>query len=153
VSRRWAWLFVGLAAVALLVLGARRGPVEGNSDERLFALASEMKCLQCVGENVANSQAPIAVQMRDEIRRQMAAGRTDDEIFTFFADRYGPQVLLNPSGSGLSSLVWILPVVVVGVGLVGLGGVYARSRRGIGATEVSAEDRELVERARHGETP
>jgi cytochrome c-type biogenesis protein CcmH len=101
-----------------------------------------------VGENVANSQAPIAVQMRDEIRRQMAAGRSDDEIFTYFADRYGPRVLLNPSGSGLASLIWIVPVVVVGLGLLGVGYVVTRSRRDPLTTEVSDADRELVERAR-----
>ena len=147
-TRRAIWLLVGVALVVLLAVGARRQPTDGNSDDRLFAIAGDMKCLQCVGENVANSQAAIAVQMRDEIRRQMAAGRSDDEILTYFADRYGPRVLLNPSGSGLASLVWVVPVLVVGLGLLGVGMVFTRSRRSGATATASAEDIDLVERAR-----
>jgi cytochrome c-type biogenesis protein CcmH len=147
VSRRIGWILVGVAAVVLLVLGARRDPTDGDSEDRLFAIAGEMKCLQCVGENVANSQAPIAVQMRDEIRRQMKAGASDDEIFTYFADRYGPRVLLNPAGSGFAALVWIVPVVVVGIALLGVGMVFARSRRAP-VVAVDDADRELVDQAR-----
>ncbi|HKY14907.1 MAG TPA: cytochrome c-type biogenesis protein CcmH [Microthrixaceae bacterium] len=147
-ARRGIWILVGVAVVVLLAVGTRREPTGGNSDDRLFAIAGDMKCLQCVGENVANSQAAIAVQMREEIRRQMAAGRTDDEIFTYFADRYGPRVLLNPAGSGLASLVWVVPVLVVGLGLLGVGMVFTRSRRSATAATATADDLELVERAR-----
>ena len=65
--------------------------------------------------------------MRDLIDEQIAAGRTDAEIETFFTDRYGEWVLLSPSSGGVGWLVWVLPV-----GLVAVGGVYAgtRVRRG-----------------------
>ena len=62
-----------------------------------------------MGESVAGSQAPLAVQFRDEIRSQMRAGKTDDEILNYFADRYGQDVLLNPPSTGLGAAVWILP--------------------------------------------
>src|SRR5690606_4183517 len=106
--------------------------------------AEQLRCLQCTGESVANSQAPIAVEMRDEIRRQMARGRTNDEILTFFADRYGPTVLLTPSGSGFVGLIWVLPVVVVGVSLAGLAFVYARARRRNVDLVATPEDEALV---------
>ena len=150
--RKWAWLAVAVVALVVLVAGATRSPTEGTSDDRMFAIAAEMKCMQCVGESVANSQAPLAIQMRAEIMRQMRAGKSDDEIYNYFADRYGQEVLLNPSGSGFASLVWIVPVVVVAVGLMGVGLAVTRRRRGGGAVAVSDEDRELVARARTGET-
>ncbi len=75
--------------------------------------------------------------MRAEIMRQMRAGQTDDEIDNFFAQRYGQQVLLNPSGTGFASLVWIVPVVVVAVGSMGVGLAVTRrsSRRRRGRRE------------------
>jgi cytochrome c-type biogenesis protein CcmH len=149
--RKWAWLALAVVALVVLVAGATRKPTEGTSDDRMFAIAAQMKCMQCVGESVANSQAPLAIQMRAEIMRQMRAGKSDDEIYNYFADRYGQEVLLNPSGSGFASLVWIVPVVVVAVGLMGVGLAVTRRRRGGGAVAVSDEDRELVARARTGD--
>jgi cytochrome c-type biogenesis protein CcmH len=64
------------------------------------------------GESVAGSQTDFAVEAREDIRKRVAAGATDDEIFGYFSSRYD-DVLLNPSSSGLSALVWVLPVVVL----------------------------------------
>ena len=147
-TSRVVWVLIGVVVLLGLVLGRGGRPTSGSSNDRLYSLAEEMKCLQCVGESVANSQAPIAIQMRAEIGRQLSQGKTDDEIFTYFVDRYGERVLLNPSGRGLVGFVWILPVVVIGVGLVGLGFVFARRRGTVSGGEVSDADRALVERAR-----
>src|SRR3954465_8570627 len=88
-SRRLGWA-VGLALVAVLVvIGAGVTPTSGHSEDRLYALAGQMKCLQCAGESVAGSQPDIAVKMRAEIRAQMRRNRTDDEILEYFADRHG----------------------------------------------------------------
>jgi cytochrome c-type biogenesis protein CcmH len=149
--RRWAWVGLAVAALVVLIAGATRDPTEGTSPDRMYAIAAQMKCMQCVGESVANSQAPLAIQMRADIMRQMRAGQTDDEIFNYFADRYGQQVLLNPSGSGFASLVWIVPIVVIAVGLMGVVMAMTRRRRGDGTVVVSDEDRELVARARTGD--
>lgn len=146
--RWWSWALLGVAVVTLLWAGRTPREVSGTSDDRLFAIAEQMKCLQCVGESVANSQAEIAVEMRAQIRAQMRAGRTDDEILTYFADRYGPQVLLNPGGTGIAALVWTLPVVAAAVAAVGLGLAFARWSRAGEGREPDAADRELVERAR-----
>jgi len=145
----WAWALIGVVLVGLVVLGGSRiTPTTGSSQDRLFGLAEQMKCLACSGESVANSQAELAIQMRGEIQRQMSSGKTDDEILSYFADRYGDRVLLNPSSSGLSSLVWVIPVVVVAAAIVGLGLAFARWR-GAGAVEPPSDaDRRLVDEAR-----
>jgi cytochrome c-type biogenesis protein CcmH len=145
----WAWAVLAVAAVALLVVAARPTPTSGTSDDRLFSLAAQMKCLACAGESVANSGAPLAVEMRGQIEQQMRAGSSDDEILTFFADRYGARVLLTPSASGLGALIWVVPVVVAAVSICALGLAFARWRRlAEEAPTPSDEDRELVERAR-----
>lgn len=150
--RAVGWVLALAAVVALVVIGAKGAPRSGLSDDRLYALAGQMKCLQCAGESVAGSQADIAVKMRTEIRSQMRQGRTDDEILSYFADRYGQRVLLNPAGAGISALVWIIPVVVVGVGAVGIAFNFGSSRRrraaaAVAARDVSTEDRAVVEAA------
>lgn len=144
----WAWVLLGVVAVGALVVGARVPPTSGTSDERLFALAGQLKCLQCVGETVANSQAPIAIEVRADLQRQMRAGKTDDEILQYFVDRYGEHILLRPSGSGLTGVVWVVPVVAVAAALVGLAFAFLRWRnRRVDPGEISPEDRELVARA------
>ena len=141
---------MGLIVVVAVVVGAGSPPRTGVSDERLFALSARLKCMQCVGESVAASQAPLAVQFRDEIRTQMRSGSTDDEILNFFAARYGDEVLLTPPSSGLGGVVWILPVVVVAAGLLGLFFVFRRWRAERVDHEASDEDRELVAEALAG---
>ncbi len=124
----WWWVLMLVVVVVSVVLSTDSSPRSGHSDQRLFALGSQLKCLQCVGESVAGSQAPLAVQFRDEIRSQMRAGNTDDEILNYFADRYGQDVLLNPPTTGFGAAVWVLPVLVVAGALVGLWLTFRRWR-------------------------
>ena len=118
---------MGVIAVGFIASSASRPPTEGTSDERLFALAAQLKCQQCVGESVAQSQSAGAVQFREEISSQMARGRTDDEILSFFADSY-PGVLLNPPSTGVGALVWVIPVVVAAVAVFVLALTFRRWR-------------------------
>ncbi len=149
----WWWGLMGVIVVVAVVIGAGSPPKTGASDERLFSIAGRLKCLQCVGESVAASQAPLAVQFRDEIRTQMRSGRSDDEILNFFADRYGQEVLLTPPASGIGGLVWVLPVVAVAAAVLGLVLAFRRWRAERVDRSASAEDEELVAGAlarRHG---
>ncbi len=150
-SHRAAWGALALVLVGLLAFGARSS--SPDDEDRLFSIAGQMKCMACSGETVAGSQAPLAIEMRSLIRRQIDDGRSDDQIFTYFAGRYGEQVLLRPSSSGLTGLVWVLPVVAGAAAAAGLGLVLARWRR-VAVAEVPATDadRALVEAARRGDT-
>lgn len=143
-QRWWGWALMGLVVVVAAVASIDTTPDEGVSDERLFALSAQLKCVQCVGESVAASQAPLAVQFRDEIRDQMAAGATDDEILNFFVDRYGQEVLLTPPSGGVAGLVWIIPVVAVTAALLLLVGVFRRWRDERGERHATDADTELV---------
>jgi cytochrome c-type biogenesis protein CcmH len=140
----WWWALMGVICVAAIVPFASTTPTEGQSDERLFAIASQLKCQQCIGESVADSQSPSAVQFREEIAKQMAQGSTDDEILNFFADRYEQEILLTPPSSGVGSLVWVLPVVAVAVGLVLLAAAFRRRKLEAASREVTDEDAQRV---------
>ena len=129
IRRGPVWVAMAVAVVAMLWIGARPRPTDGVSDDRLYAIASQLKCLQCAGESVAGSQSSIAIKMREEIRREMRAGRSDDEILDRFVASYPTEVLLNPPRSGLTLLVWVAPVVVVAVGAVGVASSMAAARR------------------------
>ena len=127
--RHWAWWLAMVVVVAgVFVFAGSRPPEDGTSDDRLYGIAEQLKCLQCVGESVAASQSPLAVQFRDEIRVRMDAGDSDDEILAFFSDSYGNEVLLDPPSSGIGVLAWLLPVLVAGAAVVGLGFAFTRWR-------------------------
>ena len=123
---------MAVVVAGVLVFAGSRPPDEGTSDDRLYSIAEQLKCLQCVGESVAASQSPLAQQFRDEIGTQMAAGESDDEILAFFSERYGDEVLLDPPASGVGALAWLLPVVVAGGAIVGLGFAFTRWRNSDG---------------------
>lgn len=145
-QRIWWWLLMGVVVLTVLVTSASRPPTEGVSDDRLFHLASQLKCVQCVGESVAGSSSPIAVQFRTEIREQMGAGRTDDEILDYFASHY-EDVLLTPPATGIGSLVWVIPVVGIAAAILGLGLAMRRWSTLEPQRQSTEADRLLVEAA------
>ena len=135
---------MGVVCAAGIVVAGPGAPTDGQSQERLFSIASQLKCQQCVGESVADSQSPSAVQFREAIAEQMAKGSTDDEILNFFADRYDQEILLTPPASGVGSLVWVVPVVaLVGAGVLLVGSYQRRTRESAGR-DVTDKDEERV---------
>jgi len=140
---------MGIVVLVVIVVSAGSPPTEGVSDDRLFAIAGRVKCVQCVGESVAGSSSPSAIQFREEIASQMRQGRTDDEILNFFATRYD-DVLLTPPSSGVGSLVWVIPVVVVAAAVLLLAATFRRWRSEHSERTASDEDTRLVDAALAG---
>lgn len=146
-----SWLLVGVAAVTMLAFGVVDGRDDRTNAERAHDIGATIACPQCVGQSVVESDVAIAREIRAEIGRLVVAGHSDDDIRARFAERYGDWVILTPSRSGVSGLVWIIPVVglVVGVGLLAL--TLTRWRRAsMTGEEVTDHDRALVESARAG---
>ncbi len=129
------WLVMAAIAVVLLIVFGRGPEPGGTSDDRLYGIAEQLKCLQCVGESTAASQSPLAQKFRDEIRVQMAEGSSDSEILDFFSARYGDEVLLTPSATGASALIWIIPLLLVAGGAVVLLFAFRRWSRVVPAGE------------------
>lgn len=144
-----SWLLVGVAAATMLVFGVVDGRDDRTNAERAHDIGATIACPQCVGQSVVESDVAISREIRAEIGRLVVAGYSDDDIRARFAERYGEWVVLTPSRSGVSGLVWVIPVVglVVGVGLLGV--TLNRWRRASQDGEaVSDEDLMLVESAR-----
>lgn len=145
-GRRIAWVAVVAAAICLLVVaGVDRGGAETDV-ERIQRLEDSFACPQCQGESVADSSAAVAATIRQFIADQVSAGATDQQIRDDLVASYKGRVLRNAPAEGFGSLVWVLPVVMVVAGAVGVAAMVGR--RQPAAHPVSADDRELVERAR-----
>jgi cytochrome c-type biogenesis protein CcmH len=141
------WLALAVVLVGALVFGAVDDGGARSPDERARNLAGSIACPQCDGQSVADSDSDAADGIRSVIERRIAEGASDAEIRDELAAAYGERVLLTPGRSGVSSLVWTLPVVVVVVAFAGLTLAFRRWRGGAGA-RASDADRALVARAR-----
>jgi cytochrome c-type biogenesis protein CcmH len=137
-------------AVVLAVslgVGLTGEPAPRTLEERAMAVADTVRCPTCRSQSAADSDAPASVAIRTEIEARLRDGQTDGQIRAYLVSRYGEDVLLRPSGSGLTGLVWALPVAAVVVAAAGLAVAFRRWRGGA-PPAVTDEDRALVERAR-----
>lgn len=140
-------LRAALAALAgVLCLAAASDPSERLPDPaqeaRARAIFKDVRCLVCQNESIDDSEAELAHDLRQTVRQQVKAGRSDAEIKRFLTDRYGQFVLMKPSFDAGNLALWIGPFVVVGLGLVLLVG---RLRNRQPETELSQAERERLE--------
>jgi cytochrome c-type biogenesis protein CcmH len=128
VIRRWGpWVALGL--VVVVALAVVLWPSGSQSPAaRAHDLETEIRCPECSGLSVADSQAPTSRAMRADIKRRIKAGQSDGEIRQAYIDNYGESILLSPQDSGVSLLVWILPIVVVALGATGIVFALRRNR-------------------------
>ena len=103
-----------LIAWAALALQAR---ADAGLEQREADLAAKLRCVVCQNQTVAESQAPIAKDMRQEIRAQLAQGRSDAEVVAFFEQRYGSFVRYTPPWRPTTWLLWCGPFLAVFAGL------------------------------------
>ena len=117
-------------AVALAAFGqadevAKPDPVV---EARLKDLGEELRCLVCQNQTIADSAAPLALDLRNQIRTMVRQGKSDDEIRAYMVDRYGDFVLYKPPLKGTTLLLWIGPFALLAIGAVVIV-IVARSRR------------------------
>lgn len=145
--RSVAWLCVLASALAVLVISSQvEGPPRTNED-RVRALSEDFACPTCDGQSVAESNAVVAQEIRREIRRQVDAGATDEEITDTLIAGFDESIDLRPRASGVVGLVWVIPVFVVVFGVAGLVAAFRRWQRDAGRS-ASAEDESIVARLR-----
>ena len=114
-------------------------------EERLMNLSRELRCLVCQNETLADSRADLAVDLRNEIREQMKAGKTDQEIITFLTARYGDFVLYRPPVKASTYFLWFGPFVLLLGGLFLLFRYVKQRRQIITEKPLSADQRRDVE--------
>lgn len=143
----WLWVLMGVVILGALAVGTRPDDSPRTNEERSHALADGLKCPTCRSQSVADSDAPVSKEIRAEITRRIEAGDSDAEIRAYLIGRFGEDVVLTPSASGVTGLVWILPVVLLVVGAAALALAFRRWRER-SPVAVTDDDRELVERIR-----
>jgi cytochrome c-type biogenesis protein CcmH len=109
-------------------------------EKRVHTLGQELRCLVCQNQTIADSNAPLAVDLRNQIREQAAAGKSDKDIIDFMVARYGDFVLYRPPFKATTLLLWLGPFVFLIGGLAFLIR-FVRARR-VPEPELSEADRQ-----------
>ena len=139
--RRWLPAIAAgclLAVVAVAVLVSLRPSADRTAGERADALAGELRCPDCQGLSVADSPTASAQEIRRQIDELIAGGATDEEVRAHFVARYGEWIRLAPSAGA----AWVIPFVVVAVGVLLLAAWLARRRPAAStAAAIPAEER------------
>jgi|TARA_B100000749_G_scaffold82071_1_gene62264 cytochrome c-type biogenesis protein CcmH len=94
---------------------------QSSLEERLYKLNRELMCPVCEGLTLEQSQSSIAIEMREEIKKMVIKGMTDDEIKNHYVEKYGLNILAIPPASGFNLLMWIIPIIF---GLFGITILY-----------------------------
>ena len=137
----------GLIVGLVIVLGPASGWAM-DTDARLYIrLTHEVRCLVCQNQTIADSNAPLAADLRREIRQMLEEGRSENEVTTFLLDRYGDFVLYKPRFKASTAALWLAPGLLLLIGGLGLGRIIRR-RRGL---PVPADDDEGPPEAAQGE--
>ncbi|MEM9172019.1 MAG: cytochrome c-type biogenesis protein [Pseudomonadota bacterium] len=117
---------VGLASVTANAIDPDRVFDDPAQQARYQRLISEIRCLTCQNQSIKDSNAPLAVDLREVVRDMIAAGRTDRDIYAFMQQRYGDFALYKPPFSAKSALLWLSPLVLM---LIGAGVFFTIVRR------------------------
>ncbi len=124
---------------------ARLLAADEATEQRLIAIASELRCLVCQNESLSGSNAELANDLRREIRGLIRDGRSDAEIMEFMVSRYGDFVRYRPPLKGSTLLLWFGPGLLFVTGLTSLV-IYLRRRdRAIRNTPLTAAEQQRAE--------
>jgi len=124
------------------------GEGEGTpvAPEDVAAVARELNCPLCEGYNLQECPLEVCAQMRELIRQRLAAGQSVEQIRAAFVEDYGPQVLNAPPKRGVFLAAWVLPVLAILLGAVGVAAFVLRSTREAGtitrAHDLTHDERE-----------
>src|SRR5438874_12761055 len=108
-------LFLGVVAIisSIWLYTLLVSPSKKTLDQRVHNVASQLKCLVCQGESVADSPATLSLQMCGVIRQQLQSGKSEQEVIQYFVSRYGDRILLSPPWQGLTLLTWLVPIALM----------------------------------------
>ena len=146
--KRW----LAAAVLGMSLAGVAKGAIdtyEFRDDaerERYQQLTKELRCPKCQNQDIADSNAPIAADLRREIFRMLGEGKSNPQIVDFMVDRYGDFVRYKPALSGRTWLLWFGPGILLAGGLVVMAVIVRRRRNPAqaGAQELTAEERERL---------
>jgi len=130
-------LLLGGAAWAKEAAPAAADPL---LEERVMAIAAELRCLVCQNQTIAESDADLAKDLRNQVREKLLAGQSERDIMNYMTARYGDFVLWRPPFKPITLLLWLGPVLLLAAGLLALLYLLAR-QRDAGEVELSEAER------------
>ncbi len=110
-------------------------------EQRMINLAEDLRCLVCQNESLAGSHAELAEDLRREIRGQMKAGKDDKEVIEYLTTRYGDFVLYRPPFKPVTYLLWLGPLLFLGIGGAAW---YATLRRRRAVQDAPVDEKKLA---------
>jgi cytochrome c-type biogenesis protein CcmH len=134
-----------LAAAPLYAKQAVPAIDDPVAEKRAVKLEEQLRCLVCQNETIAASQADLAKDLRKEIREQIKAGKSDDQIKQFLVDRYGDFVLYKPPFMATTVLLWAGPFALLLSGVIVLFLYLRRRRARVVQASLSDEQRSRAE--------
>lgn len=149
-TSRLAALLGALSLAAFLGIASAQDAAE---EERFRSLAAKLRCLVCQNQTLADSGAELAGDLRRELRQQIRAGRSDEEILEFMVARYGDFVLYEPPLKTTTLLLWAGPFALLAGALGAVAWIALRRRPAPEAPELPPEVRERVARMLGEEEP
>ena len=147
---KWLHCFVVLIALAGTSPAWAVQPDEilpdATLEARARALSRELRCMVCQNQSIDDSDAPLARDLRVLVRERLKSGDSDTQVLEFLTSRYGEFVLLKPSLSGRTALLWLAPAALLIAGAVGLITVSRRRRAAsIDPVPLSADEERRIQ--------
>ena len=144
--------FILFSSLALAVVDGHKYPFEDPEDITRFQLLSEeLRCPKCQNQNLADSNAPVAADMRDKVYELMQDGKSDQEVVAYLVARYGDFVRYRPPVRSDTFFLWFGPLIVFLLGAVLL--VFIRrSGSSKQITPLSDEEKQRLEQLKEGQS-
>ena len=144
-----------MIGICLALLGCSASAAEAApaSDDpvleaRMMQLASELRCLVCQNQTIADSHAALAVDLRQQVREMLASGQSDQQITQYMTARYGDFVLYRPPFNAATVLLWVGPSAMAVGGLLALVLVLRRRSR-LPDDQFDADDVDVAQDPHH----
>ena len=147
-------LVLVLALAAPLAAGAKDAEPTAQDPvvaARAVDLASQLRCLVCQNQTIAESNAELAVDLRRQIDEQIKAGKSDGQILDFMTERYGDFVLYRPPFKAATALLWLGPALLLVLGFFVLRRVLRDRVRAVADRPLTDEERKRAEAILSGE--
>ncbi|MPZ43302.1 MAG: cytochrome c-type biogenesis protein CcmH [Betaproteobacteria bacterium] len=113
-------------------------------------VASELRCLVCQNQTIADSNAELAQDLRGQVRAMFASGKSEAEVRDFMVARYGDFILYRPPFKATTLLLWIGPFVLLLAGIWGLRRIAINRRRIVGEASLSPDEQARLRRIMAG---
>ncbi len=140
----WTFLTFSFAGVSHAVIETYEFS-SSALEQRYKTLSAELRCPKCQNQNIADSNSPIAQDLRKLLYKQLEAGASDEEILQYMVSRYGEFVRYKPRFSGVTLMLWLMPVVLLLGALIVVISVVRNSRKEVADNALSVQEQQQLD--------